>query len=86
MSQSSLYVTIVSCLKLNLRGLNALQHAVRISDLGQGLNPMRITSIRSLPDLDTDDALRDADDEVKKHLKRDHVVSPQQSYMLLPPG
>lgn len=36
---------------------------------------MRITSIRSLPDLDTDDALQDADDEVKKHLKRDHVVS-----------
>lgn len=37
---------------------------------------MRITSIRSLPDVDTHDALQDADDEVKEHLLRDHIVSP----------
>ena len=47
-----------------------------MSDLGQGLNPMRITSIRSLPDFDTDDALQDTDDEIKQQLMRDHVVSP----------
>ena len=35
---------------------------------------MRITSIRSLPDVDTDDALQDTDEEVKEHLLRDHIV------------
>ena len=54
----------------------SMQHSVRIADLGQGTNPIRVTSIRSLPDADVDEALHDVDDAIKESLTREHVVGP----------
>lgn len=52
----------------------APQHSVRVADLGQGSNALRVTALRSLPDVDVVDVLQGADDKVKEHLKREHVV------------
>ncbi|KLO20621.1 hypothetical protein SCHPADRAFT_841783 [Schizopora paradoxa] len=62
-------------------------HSVRIADLGQGSTPLRVTSIRSLPDSKLDDALAGADESVKEHLEREHVnVEVSFSYRARPSG
>ncbi|KAI5121834.1 hypothetical protein M0805_003268 [Coniferiporia weirii] len=62
-------------------------HSVRVADLGQGSNALRLTSIRSLPDADVDDTLHNANDAVKEHLMRDHVnVEVSFAYRALPSG
>ncbi|KAI0267273.1 hypothetical protein BC834DRAFT_822647 [Gloeopeniophorella convolvens] len=48
-------------------------HSVRISDLGLGSAPLRITSIRALPDSDNEDALNLLDTEDRDQLGGDHV-------------
>lgn len=61
----------------------AVLHAVTVSDFGQGDNPVRITSMRSLPDSDTDAFVNnsgdDEDDEVLREMtdsvSGNHVVS-----------
>lgn len=50
-------------------------YSVRVSDMSQGSNPFRITSIRSLPDADIDDALVDLPQEDRDRLQGKHIVS-----------
>jgi Ca2+-dependent lipid-binding protein len=50
-------------------------YSVRVSDMSQGSNPFRITSIRSLPDANMDGALKDLSEDDQEHLKGKHVVS-----------
>ncbi|KAH8119808.1 hypothetical protein DFH11DRAFT_1837886 [Phellopilus nigrolimitatus] len=62
-------------------------HSVRVADIGQGSNAMRVTSIRSLPDIGVEEALHDADDAVKENLMREHVnVEVSFAYRALPSG
>lgn len=62
-------------------------HSVRVADLGQGSTPLRVTSIRSLPDSKLDEALAGADESVKEHLTREHVnVEISFSYRAQPSG
>ncbi|KZT25585.1 hypothetical protein NEOLEDRAFT_1065184 [Neolentinus lepideus HHB14362 ss-1] len=48
-------------------------HSVRVSGFGFGTTPMRITSIRSLPDARTDDILEGIDEKEKERLCGEHV-------------
>ncbi|THH11592.1 hypothetical protein EW145_g532 [Phellinidium pouzarii] len=62
-------------------------HSVRVADLGQGTNALRVTSIRSLPDTGVDEALQNASDAVREHLLRDHVnIEVSFAYRALPSG
>lgn len=49
------------------------QHSVRVSDLGLGSTPLRITSVRALPDSAHEDALRTLSAEDREQLTGDHV-------------
>lgn len=49
-------------------------YSVRVSDMSQGSNPFRITSIRSLPDADMSDTVKDLPKEEQDRLKGKHVV------------
>jgi len=49
-------------------------YSVRVSDMSQGSNPFRITSIRSLPDADVNGALKDLPEEDKERLQGKHIV------------
>jgi Ca2+-dependent lipid-binding protein len=46
---------------------------VRIGDLGQGTNPIRITSIRSLPDAGLSEVMHDLDAADRELIQGDHV-------------
>lgn len=50
-----------------------LQHSVRISDLGQGLNSARITSIRALPDADLTTVTGELDEKDREQRQGDHI-------------
>lgn len=50
-------------------------YSVRISDMSQGSNPFRITSIRSLPDAEGEEALSGLPEEEQERLKGKHIVS-----------
>lgn len=50
-----------------------LQHSVRIPDLGLGNNPIRITSLRALPDADLDDVTSSLKDNEKELIRGEHV-------------
>lgn len=58
-----------------------------MSDLGLGENPVRITSIRALPDGDTKDALESLDTEDREMLSGDHVnLEVSFAYRAVPSG
>jgi len=62
-------------------------HSVRVADLGQGTTPLRVTSIRSLPDSKLDDALAGTEEQIREHLCREHVnVEMSFSYRAQPSG
>ncbi|TFK47367.1 hypothetical protein OE88DRAFT_1666098 [Heliocybe sulcata] len=62
-------------------------HSVRVSDFGFGTTPMRITSVRSLPDAATDDVLEGLDEKEKKSLNGEHVnLEVSFAYRALPSG
>lgn len=68
----------------NLKIVN-LQHSVRVADLNQGSNAIRVTSIRSLPDIDVTGAMEGVDDGAKSRLNREHIVcifTPSSYYFL----
>jgi hypothetical protein len=49
-------------------------YSVKVSDMSQGSNPFRITSIRSLPDADLTEALEGLPEEDKHRLQGKHIV------------
>lgn len=55
------------------------QHSVRVADLGQGSNAMRLTSIRSLPDAEIDN-VEEENSVLKEKVNEKHVVSLMRSY------
>lgn len=55
--------------------------------MGLGENPVRITSIRALPDADTEDALESLDKDDREMLSGDHVnLEVSFAYRALPSG
>ena len=48
---------------------------MRVADVGQGSNALRVTSICSLPDGSGVDALEGVEEDARKQLQRQHVVS-----------
>ena len=59
----------------------AFVHSVRVSDMSQGSNPFRITSLRSLPDVDVDEVLKGLDSQDRERLEASHVVGRLLSYV-----
>ncbi|KAA1474408.1 hypothetical protein DENSPDRAFT_905439 [Dentipellis sp. KUC8613] len=84
----ALFASLVDMLEDIMQGsVPSFVHSVRVSDLGLGSNPMRITSVRALPDVETEDALDMLDDEVRDQLGGDHVnLEVSFAYNALPSG
>ena len=54
-----------------------------MSDIGQGSQPVRVTSIRSLPDVDVTDTMEGIEDNTKDRLTREHIVCMNGSEVFL---
>ncbi|KAI0050335.1 hypothetical protein FA95DRAFT_1555850 [Auriscalpium vulgare] len=62
-------------------------HSVRISDLGLGREPIRITSLRAIPDSENDDAMQTLGAEERDQLSGDHVnLEVSFTYRSMPSG
>ncbi|KDQ51904.1 hypothetical protein JAAARDRAFT_139718 [Jaapia argillacea MUCL 33604] len=62
-------------------------HSVRIADFALGTNPLRITSVRSLPDSDVDDVLEGLDAKDKERLNGEHInLELSFAYRAVPSG
>ncbi|PVF96053.1 hypothetical protein CPB86DRAFT_737459 [Serendipita vermifera] len=48
-------------------------HSVRISDLGLGKNPIRVTSLRALPDADMQEVTQSLKEEDREQIQGEHV-------------
>ncbi|TFY71782.1 hypothetical protein EVG20_g1232 [Dentipellis fragilis] len=84
----ALFASLVDMLEDIMQGsVPSFVHSVRVSDLGLGSNPMRVTSIRALPDMDTEDVLETLDGEERDQLAGDHVnLELSFAYNALPSG
>ncbi|EPQ51591.1 hypothetical protein GLOTRDRAFT_117939 [Gloeophyllum trabeum ATCC 11539] len=62
-------------------------HSVRVSDFGFGTTPMRITSVRSLPDAGTDTVMEGLDEKARDHLNAEHInLEVSFAYRAMPSG
>ncbi|KAI0057306.1 hypothetical protein BV25DRAFT_1973301 [Artomyces pyxidatus] len=82
----ALFATVVDMIEDIMQGsVPSFIHSVRISDLGLGSTPLRITSVCALPDSHNDDAMGLLDASDRDQLNGDHInLEVSFSYRALP--